>query len=74
MGGHGHSHGGKAELALETDDPVEAELYESFQVVATEAHNVFVLNNMTDHSHKSHHQSSKVGREESGTSLCLYQI
>uniref|UniRef100_A0A914VYZ7 Zinc transporter 1 n=1 Tax=Plectus sambesii TaxID=2011161 RepID=A0A914VYZ7_9BILA len=66
MGGHGHSHGGKATLELETDDPTDAQLYESFQVVATEAHNVSVLNNMADNPHKLVHQSSKMARDESG--------
>uniref|UniRef100_A0A914VUY8 Solute carrier family 30 member 1 n=1 Tax=Plectus sambesii TaxID=2011161 RepID=A0A914VUY8_9BILA len=67
MGGHGHSHGGKATLELEADDPTDAQLYESFQVVATEAHNVSVLNNMADNPHKLVHQSSKMARDESGT-------
>uniref|UniRef100_A0A914X1C2 Solute carrier family 12 member 3 n=1 Tax=Plectus sambesii TaxID=2011161 RepID=A0A914X1C2_9BILA len=35
-------------------------------VVATEAHNVSVLNNMADNPHKLVHQSSKMARDESG--------
>jgi hypothetical protein len=69
MGGHGHSHGAK-ENHLAIDDPTEADLYESFQVVATEAHNVAVLNNMSDHPHK-HPHPAKLPRDESGTVVSL---